>query len=118
MEKQKLRHSILPVIVSIVILPSVLVIAYVYFASSVSGMASLPSGLTAAINGPFSASENAGRTSVEACGRKFVFTPAVVIVDGTAVARLDASVIQVAIDARGYDAQLSLNGQHVSLPPR
>jgi hypothetical protein len=118
MEKQKLRHSILPVIVSIVILTSVLLVVYVYVASSVSGTASLPSGLTAAINGQFSASENAGRTSVEACGRKFVFMPSVVTVDGTAVARLDSSVIQIAIDARGYDAQLSLNGQQISLPPR
>jgi hypothetical protein len=118
MEKQELRHSILPVIVSIVVLTPVLLVVYVYLASSVSGTASLPSGLTAAINGPFAASENAGRTSVEACGRKFVFTPSVITVDGTTVARLDASVIQVAIDARGHDAQLSLNGQQVSLPPR
>lgn len=95
-----------------------MVAAYVYFASSVSGTATLPGGLVATINGPFAAAENPGRTSVEARGRTFVFTPSVIVVDGRAVAKIDASVNQVAIDARGHDAKLSLNGQQVSLPRR
>jgi hypothetical protein len=70
------------------------------------------------ITGPFSASEIAGRTTVEAKGRQFVFTPAAISVDGTNVAAVNASVLQVAIDARGDDAELSLNGKRVSLPPR
>jgi hypothetical protein len=93
-------------------------VAFVYLSSSVSGVATLPSGIVARITGPFSASEYVGRTTDEAKGRQFVFTPAAITVDGTNVAAVDASVLQVAIDARGYDAELSVNGKRVSLPPR
>jgi hypothetical protein len=118
MEKQRARRSILPVIAAIIFLTTAVLAAYVYLASSVSGTATLPNGLVATINGPFAASENPGRTSVEASGRTFVFTTWLVVVDGKAVARIDDSETQVAIDARGLDAKLSLNGRHVSLPRR
>jgi hypothetical protein len=118
MEKHKSRRSILPVLAAIFFLAIAFLTTYVYFASSVSGTATLPGGLVATINGPFAAAENPGRTSVEASGRTFVFTPSAVVVDGTAVATIDASVTQVAIDVRGRDAELSLNGQPVSLPRR
>ena len=85
---------------------------------SVCGTATLPRGLVATIKGPFSASENVGRTTVHAGGRQFVFTPAAITVDGTNVAALDTSVLQVAIDARGYNAELTLNGKRISLPRR
>jgi hypothetical protein len=118
MEKQKPRFSILPIIAAVFFLTTAFFAAFVYFASSVSGTATLPGGLVATINGPFAAAENPSRTSVNARGRTFVFTPSAVVVDGTAVAQLNASVTEVAIDARGRDAELSLNGRQVSLPPR
>jgi|SRR3954468_11319486 hypothetical protein len=114
----KRTYPILSVLAAALIL---LLAAYVYVvASSVSvcGTATLPGGLVATITGQFDASENAGRTSVEAGGRKFVFTPSVIIVDGMPVANLDPSVIQVAMDATGRDAELSLNGKPIPLPPR
>ena len=122
MEKRKSRSTIFLTIVAALLIAPMLLVAFVYFSSSVSGMATLPSGVVARITGPFSASEIAGRTTVEARGRQFVFTPAAISVDGTNVAAVDAavdaSVLQVAIDARGYDAELSVNGKRVSLPPR
>jgi hypothetical protein len=118
MEKRKSRSTILLAILVLLLIAPVLLVAYVCFASSVSGTATLPSGLVATITGPFSASENFGRTTVEASGRQFVFTPAAITVDGTYVAALDASVLRVAIDARGYNAELSVNGKRVPLPPR
>jgi hypothetical protein len=118
MTKQRLRPSILPVLAAIFFLAIALFAAFLYFGSSVAGTATLPGGLVATIQGPFGAAESPGRTSVNARGRTFVFTPSAIVVDGTAVAKLDASVVQVAIDARGRDAELCLNGQQVSLPPR
>src|SRR5262249_13185746 len=96
-----------------------LLLACAYLATSVtvSGTATLPSGQVATINGSFDASENKGRTTVQAGGREFVFTPSVVTVDGTAGADLDTSVGTVAIDSRGRDVELSLNGQQIPLPP-
>jgi hypothetical protein len=118
MEERKSRSTILLTIVAALFMAPMLVVAFVYFSSSVSGTTTLPSGVVARITGPFSASENAGRTTVEARGRQFVFTPAAISVDGTNVTAIDASILQVAIDARGYDAELSVNGKRVSLPPR
>jgi hypothetical protein len=118
MEKRKSRSTILLTIVAALLIAPMLLVAFVYFSSSVSGTATLPGGVVASITGPFSASEIAGRTTVEARGRQFVFTPAAISVDGTNLAAVDASVLQVAIDARGYDAELSVNGKRVSLPPR
>ena len=118
MEERKSQSTILLAIVVALLIAPVLLVAFVCFSSSVSGMATLPSGVVARITGPFSASEIVGRTTVEARGRRFVFTPAAISVDGTNVAAVDASVVQVAIDARGFDAELSVNGKRVSLPPR
>jgi hypothetical protein len=118
MEERKPRSTILVTVVAALLIAPMLLVAFVYFSSSASGMATLPSGVVARITGPFSASEIAGRTTVEAKGRQFVFTPAAISVDGTNVAAVNASVLQVAIDARGDDAELSLNGKRVSLPPR
>jgi len=118
MEMRQSRSTIVLTIVAALLLAPLLLVAFVYFSSSVSGMATLPGGVVARITGPFSASEIAGRTTVEARGRQFVFTPAAISVDGKIVAAVDASVLQVAVDARGYDAELSVNGKHVSLPPR
>jgi hypothetical protein len=98
-----------------------LLAAFVYVATSsisVSGTATLPGGLIAAINGPFDAYENSGSISIEAAGRKFIFTSSAISVDGSTVAKLDTSVIQVAIDATGRDAELSLNGKAIPLPPK
>jgi hypothetical protein len=118
MERLKSRSTILLTIVAALLIAPVLLVAFVYFSSLVSGTATLPSGVVARITGQFSASEIAGRTTVEARGRRFVFTPAAISVDGIKVAGIDTPVLQVAIDARGYDAELSVNGKRVSLPPR
>ena len=118
MEKRESLCTISLTIVTALLIAPMLLVAFVYFSSSVSGTATLPSGVVARITGQFSASEIVGCTTVEARGRQFVFTPAAIRVDGTNVAAVDASVHQVAIDARGYDAELSVNGKRVSLPPR
>jgi hypothetical protein len=89
--------------------------AFCLFAfASVSGTAALPNGATATINGPFSCSENALTTKIEAGGHVFVFSPTTISIDGVAVGPLDATVTDVQIDAGYRSASLRINGNEVS----
>ena len=118
MEDEKTWNSILPAVVGLLVIAVALLIAFVFFTSSVAGTATLPNGVVAKISGPFGASENRTSTTVDAGGRQFVFTAASVSVDGIPVAKIDGSVTQVAIDAHGNDAELSIDGTSIPLPPR
>jgi hypothetical protein len=89
---------------------------WVFFSGSVGGTASLPHGATARISGAFSCSESSGRTTIEAGGRVFTFTPTDLAVDGVPVARLDPTVTSVQIDSSLWGTSLSLGGRPVALP--
>jgi hypothetical protein len=115
MDEQRSRNSILPTVFALLVLALAVLVAFVFFTSSVAGTAMLPNGVVGEINGPFGASESRTRTSVDACGRQFVFTATAVSVDGVPVAKIDASVTQVAIDANGKDAGLSIDGVYIRL---
>ena len=86
----------------------------VSLASTVSGTAALPNGLTAKINGPFTCSENTSQTEIEAGGHTFVFSPTEISIDGVPVGPLDARVTAVQIDASFWSASLRINGNKVS----
>ncbi|HEX6961981.1 MAG TPA: hypothetical protein VF175_08955 [Lacipirellula sp.] len=116
MERRTTRSSLLRTVIGLLLLAPILLIILVYFSTSVSGTATLPNGIIATINGPFSASESGGRTVVDASGRQFVFTPTVITVDGKSVAKIDASLRQVAIEASFSDAQLIIDGKQIALP--
>ena len=88
--------------------------ALVSLTATVSGTASLPNGLTATINGPFSCSETARTTEIEAGGHVFAFSPTTISIDGVPVGPLDATVTNVQIDARYWSASLRVNGSEVS----
>lgn len=89
-------------------------IAYVSLTANVSGTASLPNGITAKINGPFSCSESAAGTEIEAGGHIFAFSPKAISIDGVPVRPLDATVTDVRIDAGYWSATLCINGADVS----
>jgi hypothetical protein len=118
MEDQQSRKPVLPAVLTLLVIAVALLIAFVFFTSSVAGTATLPNGVIAKISGPFGASENRNTTTVDACGRQFVFTATTVSVDGIPVAKIDSSVTQVAIDAEGIDAELSINGASIPLPAK
>src|SRR5262245_52254122 len=99
MEDQKSRNSILSAVLVLLVIAFALLVAFVFFTSSVAGTATLPSGVVAKISGPFGVSENRNSTTVNVCGRQLVFTATAVSVDGIPVAQIDGSVTQVAIDA-------------------
>lgn len=82
---------------------------------SASGTVSLPNGIAATINGPFSASEMGGEALVDAGGHLFEFTPTSILVDKKVVSVLDESVIKVEIDASYWTASLVINDKEVTL---
>ncbi|REK11966.1 MAG: hypothetical protein DWQ37_13170 [Planctomycetota bacterium] len=84
--------------------------------ASISGTASLPGGATARIKGPFTCSERAGITEIEAGGHVFTFSPTTISMDGAPVGSLDATVTDVQIDARFGSASLRVNGHEISTP--
>jgi hypothetical protein len=88
--------------------------AFVTMTTSVSGTASLPNGITAVINGPFSCSEIPPTTKIEAGGHTFSFSPTTISVDGLPVRSLDATVTSVQIDASYWSASLLVNGDSVT----
>ncbi len=88
----------------------------VLFASvSVSGAATLPNGISAKVNGPFSCSNNSGTTVIDAGGHVFEFSPTSIVVDKTVVAPLDSGVTSVEIDASYWTTSLRVNGNEVPL---
>jgi hypothetical protein len=82
--------------------------------STVSGTASLPNGITATINGPFSCSANTATTEIQAGGHIFAFSPTTISIDGVPVRPLDATVTDVQLDAGYWSATLRINGNEVS----
>jgi hypothetical protein len=118
MEGQRSRSSILATVVALLVIAAAMLVATVFLTSSVAGTATLPNGVVATINGSFGASESRARTTVDACGRRFVFTATAVSVDGVPVAKFDGSVNQVAIYANGNDAELSIDGTRIQLPAK
>ncbi len=81
---------------------------------TVSGTASLPNGATARINGPFSCSENALSTEIEAGGHIFTFSPTTISIDGVPVGPLNATVTDIQIEASYGSASLRINGNEVA----
>jgi len=88
--------------------------AFVAMTTSVSGTASLPNGITAVINGPFSCSDIPPTTKIEAGGHTFTFSPTTISVDGLPVRPLDATVTAVQIDSSYWSASLLVNGDSVT----
>lgn len=82
--------------------------------STVSGTASLPSGIAARIHGPFTCSEKRAQTEIRAGGRLFAFSPTTISIDGVPVHALDATVKDVQIDAGYWSATLRINGFEIS----
>ncbi len=113
--KAKLFGAVVIGMVLFCIATAVCLFAFAHLTSTVSGMASLPNGMTAKINGPFSCSENAARTEIEAGGHIFAFSPTTISIDGVPVARLDATVTNVQIDAGFWSATLLIDGNEVSI---
>lgn len=83
--------------------------------TATGGTASLPNGVSAVINGPFSCSDIPPTTKIEAGGHTFAFSPTNVSVDGVPVGPLDATVTSVQIDASYWSASLSVNGKVVKI---
>lgn len=113
--KPKMKFA--AVAVSLALLGVVVALGLLASASaSVSGTASLPGGTTARINGPFSASERAGMTEIEAGGHVFAFSTTTISIDGVSVGALDATVTDVEIDAGYWTASLRINGREIPQP--
>lgn len=93
---------------------AVCLFAFVIATARVSGTASLPNGTIAKINGPFSCSENARATEIEAGGHIFAFSQTAISIDGAVVGPLDATVTDVQIDAGYWSASLRINGNEFS----
>jgi len=83
--------------------------------TATGGTASLPNGVSAVINGPFSCSDIPPMTTIEAGGHTFTFSPTTVSVDGVPVGPLDATVTTVQIDASYWSASLSVNGKAIKM---
>lgn len=116
MEDRTSRNSLLPAILAILLIAAVAFVAYVWLTFSVVGTATLPNGVVVTISGPCGISERRDRTTINACGRQFVFTATGVSVDGAPVATIDGAVKQVAIDTNGNDAELLFDGTSIPLP--
>lgn len=117
MECNRIRRSILgsiPIGLGILCIGTLsCLFAFVSMTLTVSGTASLPNGVTAVINRPFSCSANGPTTEIEAGGHICAFGPTIISVDGLPVGPLDSSITDVQIDARFWTASLRVNGSEV-----
>ncbi len=105
-----------PVAIGLVLLcvaTTLCLFAFASLTANASGTASLPNGITAKINGPFSCAENTAWTEIKAGGRIFVFSPAAISIDGVPVRPFDATVTDVQIDVGYWSATLRINGHEV-----
>lgn len=116
MDSQKKSRSIFRRVIGLVLVCIATACSlFAYVSVTVSGTASLPNGMTATINGPFSCSEKPARTEIEAGGHVFAFSPTAISIDGTNVRPLDTTVKDVRIDAGYWSAALRINGNEVLL---
>lgn len=92
-----------------------LLTVFLWLSTAVSGTATLPNGLTARINGPFSCVANGDITEIEAGGHVFAFTPTTILIDNITVGPLDSTVTDVQIDVSFRSASLTVNGSEVTL---
>ena len=112
-KRRSLLRSLATVFLACVCLLLV-VLGAIVMTSRVSGTATLPNGIVAQINGPFSASTVSSTTEIEAGGHIFAFSPNAISIDGVPVGQLDEAVQKVQIDATAWNASLRVNGAEMT----
>lgn len=120
-DHKKRKFPLVPILAVLAAIPVLLFVAYialVFTFGTVSGSATLPSGVVLDISGGwgFGASSGPKLTTVDIAGRQFEFTKTVASVDGIEFMKLDGTENEMILKVDGGELMLFKNGQLIDLP--